>query len=140
MYLHPFLGGGQEVLPPILNPLDGAIQFHRRPRYKHLFRLAHHDLGAKGAADKGRDNPHLVLGQSQRTGQTVADRNRGLGGIPHSHLLAFCVPMGHNAPILESGRRAAVDQYTSFDDNTSIFLDRFVVALFLNYMGCQVRV
>ena len=56
---------GQKVFTPIFDPFNRPVQLHGQPRYEHFFRVKHQYLGAKTAANKGGDNPHLALCQAQ---------------------------------------------------------------------------
>ena len=76
------LGGGQEVLEAILDPLDGAAQAAGQPADERLLGIEAR-LGPEAAADvRGRDHAHAVLGQVEEIGEHGADGVRCLGGVP----------------------------------------------------------
>ena len=92
--LAALMGGGEEVLPAVLDPFHRPVELHRRPRQHHLFRIEHHDLRAEAAADERRDHAHLPLAQAQHAGKAVANEDRRLGGVPHGELVGPAVPAG----------------------------------------------
>ena len=55
-----FLHGGEEMLAPILDPLDRPPQQETGRGERHLLRI-HDELGAEAAADVGRHDPELVF-------------------------------------------------------------------------------
>ena len=108
MDLVALLRGGNKILGAVFNPFDGAVELHRRPGDKHLFRVKHHDFGAKTAADEGGDDAHLVFREAKEGGHAVANKNGGLGGVPDGEPLRPAIPVGDDAPVFHSGGRAVV--------------------------------
>ena len=53
------------MLEPVLDPFDRAIEPHRDPGQRDLFRIEHHDFWPEAAADKGRDDAHLPLAEAR---------------------------------------------------------------------------
>ena len=78
--------------------LSGRSSCIDHPGKQHLFRVEHHDLRAKAAADEGRDHPHLVLGEAQHPGQPVADGDGRLGGVPDGQAAGFCASQSATMP------------------------------------------
>jgi len=107
--LQPLVVGGDEVLAPVLDPLHGPVQLHRRPGDEDLLRVAHHDLGAEATADVGGDHPDVLLGQPQQLAEIVADPDRRLGAVPHRQLAHLRIPLGHDATALHGRRCAPVE-------------------------------
>ena len=76
------LGGGEEVLEAILDPLDRPAQAAGQPADERLLRIEAR-LGPEAAAHvRRRDHAHPVLGQVEQIGEHGADRVRRLGGVP----------------------------------------------------------
>ncbi len=59
---------GQERFAALGRPLDRAVDALRRPDHRRLFGVQV-DLRAEAAADVGRDDAHLVLGQAEHEGR-----------------------------------------------------------------------
>jgi hypothetical protein len=95
--LSPLVGGGEEMLQPILDPLDGPVQLHRNPGKQHFLGIEHHDLRPKAAADERRDDANLPLIEPEHAGKTVADEHRRLGRIPDRHLVGARIPLRDHA-------------------------------------------
>ena len=138
--LAAFLSRGDEILLPVLDPFDRSLQLQGEPGDEHFFGVEHHDLGTKGAADEWRDDPHLVLGQTEHAGETIADGNRSLGGVPDRQPPTAVVPVCDHAPILHGGRRPPVVEQSPLQDQIRLVLGHFVVALFLDDVGCEILI
>ena len=81
--LFALLGGRDEVLAAVLDPLDRPAQMSRQPADERFFRIEA-ALGAEAAAHvRGRDHAHAVLGQVEQIGKHGADRVGRLGRVPH---------------------------------------------------------
>ena len=91
--LAALMGGGEEMLEPVLDPFDRPVELHRHPRQQHLLGIEHHDLRAEAAADERRDHPHLPLAQAQHAGEPVAQEHRRLGRVPDRELIGARVPL-----------------------------------------------
>ena len=80
--LSTLVGGGDEILGAILDPLDGPVQTHRCPGNEHFLLVEHHDLGTKPTTNERRNDAHIPLRKPQHVRQTIADHDRRLRGIP----------------------------------------------------------
>ncbi len=138
--LTSFLGGGEEVLAPVFDPLDRPVQLDRPPGDKNFLGQEHHDLGAKGAAYERCDHSNLGLGQAQDLGQAVAHGDGRLGRVPHGQMLAFLIPVGNDTSVLHCPRRAPINDDAPLDDQVGPLSRRRVVALILNQVGSQVGI
>ena len=133
------LGGGrQEVLAPVFDPLDRALEPHGDDRQQHIIRLRGHDLGTKTAADEGGDDPHLVLEQAQAGGDAVAQRDGRLGGGPDGHVVRAFVPIDDDAAVFHRAAGAAVDQDLALDDHIGLVGRLGIIAAFLVDIRSQV--
>ena len=130
--LAALLGGGDEVLLAILDPLDRALELDRHPGDDDLLLVEHHDLRPEAAADEGRDDPDLVLGQPEHGGETVADRDRRLGGVPDRQPLGARVPVGDDTPVLHRRRRPVVVEQSTADHHVGGLARLLVVTLLLD--------
>ena len=81
VHLAALLVDGGEVLLPVLGPLHGASELHRRVRHEELVRVEQHDLGSETAAHVGGDDVDARLGQAEKHRQAAADRGRRLGRV-----------------------------------------------------------
>ena len=79
-----------EVLLPVLGPLDRTAELHRRVRDQQLVGVEEHDLRPEAAADVGRDDLDLRLGQPEQHREAAADRGRRLRRVVDGQL-AFAV-------------------------------------------------
>ncbi len=129
MDLAALLGGGEKMLEPVLDPFDRAIQPHRDPGQRDLFRIEHHDFRPEAAADKGRDDAHLPFAEAEDAGQAVADEHRRLRRVPDRHVLAARVPLRHHAARLDRGRNAVLIAETALQDQMRLSGRAAVVAL-----------
>ena len=101
LQLAALLAGGDEVLAPVLGPLDRPAELHGRPRHQHLLGPRVHDLDAEAAADVGRDHLDLESGQAELGGEAARDAGRRLGGVPDPQLAAGRGPSAaYDAPRL----------------------------------------
>jgi hypothetical protein len=68
-----------------------------RVRDQHLFGVEQHDLGAETAAHVGRDDLHLLGGESEEPAQSVLDGDGRLGGVPDPQHALARVPVREDA-------------------------------------------
>ncbi len=109
LQLLALVGAGDEVLAPVLGPLDRVTQLARRPRHEHLLRPGVHDLGAEPAADVGGDAVDLHQRQPELRGDGGAHPGRGLRRRPHAQCSLVGIPAGQHALALHGHGRAALD-------------------------------
>src|SRR5690606_8905309 len=95
LHLAALVGGGDEVLAPVLGPLDLPAEEPGGPRHQDLLRPRVHDLDAEAAADVGRDHLDVGQGQVERGGDGHADAGGGLGAGVDAQVGA--VPAGVDA-------------------------------------------
>jgi hypothetical protein len=103
--LRALVGGGEEVLRAVLDPLHRPAELDRHPGNQHLLGVEHHDLRAEAAADEGRDDPHLALREPEHRREAVADHHWRLRGVPDGEAIGFLVPLRHYAACFD-GRRS----------------------------------
>ncbi len=137
--LAALLGRGEEVLGTVLDPFDRLLEPEGEPGDQHLLGIEHHDLGAEAAADEGRHEPHLVLGEPEHGREAVAHRDRRLGRVPDRQLLDPCVPLRHDATVLDRRRGAAVVGEAAADHHVGLRPRRLVVPLLLGHIRCDIR-
>ena len=100
--------GGDQVLGPVLDPLHGVAEQQRRGG-RHDVARVHRHLVAEPAADVGRDDPDVLLGQARHQREDRADRVRRLRGHVDRGLAGGRVDVGDAAAGLERrGVRARV--------------------------------
>ena len=133
--LAALMRGGEEMLEPVLDPFDRAIEFSRRPRDHHLLGIEQHDLRAEAAADKRRDHAHLPLAHAQHGGKPVAQEYRRLRRVPDRELISARIPIGDNAARLDRRRRAVIVVEAAGDDAIGLGTRGGVVAAALPDMG-----
>ena len=136
--LSPLLGGGEEVLVPVLDPLHGPSQLDRGPGDEDLLRVEH-DLRAETAAHEGGDEPHLRLRQAERRGDDVAHRNGGLRRVPHLKPVGPRIPLGHDGPVLDRAPDSPVIGEASLQDEIGPGAGGGVVPLRLPDVRGEVR-
>ena len=129
MDLAALMRGGEEMLEPVLDPLHRTVEPHRYPRQHHLFRIEHHDLRPKAAADEGHDHAHLPFAQAEHGGKAVPDEHRRLGSVPDRHLRAARVPLRHHATGLDRRRDAVLVEKAALEDQVRVGRRAAVVAL-----------
>ena len=98
-------GVGLQVLHAILDPLDRLAGQDRGGHRDDVAGIDRH-LAAEAAADVGRDDPDLVLGQADVAGhqrEHRADGVRRLGGHPDRELAVDLVEVGDAAAGLDRG-------------------------------------
>ena len=98
-------GVGNEVFHAVFDPLDGLACQERGGDGENVAGIDRH-LASEAAADVGRYDADLVLGQSQVSGderEYGADGVRGLGGHPDGQLFLDRVPLGDAAARLDGG-------------------------------------
>ncbi len=137
--LSALLGGGDEVLRAVLDPLDRPLELEGDPGDEHLFRIEHHDLGAEAAADERGHQPHLVLGEAEHGGEAVAHGDGSLGGVPDRELLGPRVPLRDHAPVLDRRRGPAVVVEAAPDHHVGLGPGGLVIPLLLGDVGREVR-
>ena len=114
--LRTLLRRGEEMLEPVFDPLDRAVEFFRRPGDHHLLGVEQHDLRPEAAADERRNHAHLPLVEAEHRGEPVAQEHRPLCRVPHRELVAAGVPVGDDAARLDRRRRAVVVAEAASDD------------------------
>src|ERR1700704_2939473 len=80
--------GGREGFAAILYPFDGLTDETGRGRYDDLFRVEW-ILRSEAAADIGRDDTHLMFGQTENLDKNALGLVRHLGGIPDGEIVAW---------------------------------------------------
>ena len=95
--------GGHQVLRPVLHPLHRLAGDHRADHRADVPGVDRH-LVAEPAADVGRDDPDLVLGQAGHHGVQGPVRVRRLGRLPDGQLAGHAVEVGHRAAGLQRRR------------------------------------
>ena len=136
--LPALLGSGKEMLEPVFDPFDRAVEFHRRPRDDHFLGVEQHDLRPKAAADERRDHPHLPFAQTEHAGEAVAQEHRRLSGVPYCHLIGARVPVGDYAPGLHRHRRAVIVEKAAADDVLGASARGGIIAAALPDMRCEI--
>src|SRR6267378_2316156 len=116
MNLPALMGGGEEMLKPVLDPLDRPVQFHRHPWQQHFLGIKHHDLRAETAADEGCDHADLPFVEAEHAGETVAHEHRRLCGIPDRHLVGARIPLRDDAAGFDRRRDAVLVEKAAPDD------------------------
>jgi hypothetical protein len=101
--------GGHQVLAAVLDPLDGTVQAHGRPRHDQVLRveLAAH---AEAAADLQLHELDQVLGMSEQIGQHAPVEVRDLGHAPQAEHPAPRVVRRGQAPGLHGYAGVALDR------------------------------
>jgi hypothetical protein len=107
--LAALLGGGDQVLPPVLRPLHRPAETDRRVGHQDLLRVEEHDLGAEAPAHVGRHHRHVELRQAEDPRQPVLDGQRRLGRVPHAERARAAVVLGDDAPAFEGAAAAPLD-------------------------------
>ena len=106
-----FVVGRGKTLAPVLDPFDRAAEQARGGRHGELLRIER-VLGAKAAADMGRDHAHLVLGQAKRIDQHALGLVRHLGGVPDREQVLDRVVAREHAARFDRMAAALVDAET----------------------------
>ena len=132
--LAAFMGGGEEMLQPVLDPFDRPVQLHRRPGQQHFLGVEHHDLRPETAADEGRDDADLAFVEAKHAGKAVADEYRRLRGVPDRHLAGARVPLRDHAAGLDRRRDAVLVEEAAFDDAIGLGGGGGIIALGLPHM------
>ncbi len=97
--------GDQGVLPTRLDPLDRASELPRENGHHDVLRVVH-ALGPEASADVGRRNdPHVVLGNTELAGEHAAMPMHHLHGAVHGETVPG--PARHESARLERMRAAA---------------------------------
>lgn len=107
LHLPALVGGGDEVLAPVLGPLDLPVQQPGRPGDEDLLGPGMDDLDAEAAADVGRDDLHLGQRQSQLGRDRHPHAGGGLRGGVDAQRRVVGVPAGVHALPLQGRARAA---------------------------------
>ena len=99
--LAALVGRGDEVLAPVLGPLDLAPEADGGPGDQHLLGPGVDDLDPEAAADVGGHDLDPVHRHAQLDGQGEPDRGRGLGRAVDAQRPVGGVPAGVDAPALQ---------------------------------------
>ena len=108
-----------QVLAAILDPLDRSTGGQRGHDGAHVARVDRH-FAAEPAADIGRDDADLVLGDLGDQREHGPNRVRRLGRHPHGQLAADLVEAGDAAARLDRGDVDARDVDVLGDDDVGI--------------------
>ena len=116
-----------EVLVPVLDPLDRAPRPHGQPGHEEVLgvELA---AGAEAAADVGLDEPHRVLGEVEEAGQQGAVEVLDLGRAPYRQPAAVGVDLGQQAARLQRDRGVALHAQPVAHDDVGLVQQRLGVA------------
>ncbi len=109
VHLPTFVGGGDEVLAPVLGELHRPAERPSRERNEDLLRPRVVDLDSEPTADVGRDHVDLAQVESELDRHSGADAGGGLRRGPHLQPVDVGVPTSDRAPSLERRRGAALD-------------------------------
>ena len=110
VHLAALVGGGDEVLAPVLGELHRPAQRPRRHRHEQLLGPRVVDLDAEPATHVGGDDVDLGEVEAQSGGDAPAHPGRGLGGAPHREPARVGVPAGDDPAALHRLARAALDR------------------------------
>ena len=108
--------GRDQVLGAVLDPLHRVAEQQRRRRGHHVAGVDRH-LVAEPAADVGRDDPDLLLGQARHQREHRPDRVRRLRRHVDRRLAGGRVDVGDAAAGLERRRVAARVERVERDDH-----------------------
>ena len=106
--LAALLGGADEVLAPVLGPLDRHAQPVGGEGDEDLLGIELDHLDAEAAADVGGDDLHLLEAEVEQQAEAGADTGRGLRRVVHQQP-ALVVEAGDDRAGLERHRSAALD-------------------------------
>ena len=109
------VGGADEVLAPVLGPLDRHPEVAGGERDEDLLGIELDDLDAEAAADVGGDDVDLLDVHVEQAAQPAADAGRGLRGVVHQQR-ALLVEPRHDGAALERRRGAALDLEAPLED------------------------
>jgi hypothetical protein len=109
MQLPPLVRRRDEVLAPVLSPLDRAVQQPGCPGDQNLLRPRVHDLDAEATADVGRDALDLGQRQPEASGDGGPHAGRRLRRGPEAQLAALVVPPRVDPFALHRHRCTALD-------------------------------
>ena len=107
VHLLPTVRSGDEVLGPVLDPLDRALQPVREQRDRQILRIQV-VLGPERAADVGDDDAHVPRRETGKQRDEVPDRVRALGRGPDRQPLPRGFPFCSDAAGLERDARVAL--------------------------------
>jgi hypothetical protein len=107
--LAAFVGRGDEVLAPVLGPLDLAPEADGGPGDQDLLGPGVHDLDPEAAADVGGDDLDPVHRHPQLGREREPDRGRGLGRAVDPQGAVGGVPAGVHPPALKRRGRRPLD-------------------------------
>ena len=102
-----FLGGGDEMLAPVLDPLDRASQQQGGHRHHGVLGIDH-ELGPEAAADLRRDHPHPALIPAEHLDQGAHGGMGHLGRAPQRQQIVHRVMDGDGAAAFDRMAAAAV--------------------------------
>ena len=121
------MGGGCQILDPVLAPVDRAVEFTGE-RGDGQFLAVQRDLLAESAADIGADHRDLAFRQAQPPGQLAAQRVRRLVADVKRQMLAPGVPDGKAAAGFHWHMRMPVQRKACLDHVRRIGEGRLRVA------------
>ena len=132
------LRAGDEMLAPVLDPLDRPGEQKRRKRDRDLLGIGD-QLGAEPAAHGRRDHANAARRAPQHAGDQVAPGMRRLGRGPESEQIVDRVVAGERAAPLDRMPAAAMDRKARGEDAAS-GEGGFDIAEFHDELGEQVAV
>ena len=109
LHLAPLVGGGDEVLAPVLDELHRSPESPCGHRHQQLLGPRVHDLDPEAAADVGGDHVDLAEVEAELGGDGGADAAGGLGRGPHLQPVRVGVPARDHAPALQRHAGGALD-------------------------------
>ena len=115
VHLLALVRGADEVLPPVLGPLDRHPEALGRERHHHLLGIELDDLHAEAAADVGRDDVDPVDVEVEQAAEAGADAGRRLRRIVHQQAALLVEPRDHPAALQRRGG-AALDLQPPLED------------------------
>ena len=104
-----FLGAGDEMLAPVLDPLDRPPEQEGGERDGDLLRVGH-QLGPEPAADRRRDHADAPRLAAKHAGDQVAPGMGRLGRAPEGEQVVRRVAAGERAATLDRMPAAAMDR------------------------------
>ena len=107
------VGGGQQVLASVLDPLDRRARHGQGHQAQRDVLGVQHGLDAETSAHVGRDDPDAAFGQAEQVSQHVPDDVRDLGTRPEGEAAPFGLPERDAGPAFQRVARVPVgDQVT----------------------------
>ena len=99
--------GGDEILAPVLDPLDGLADRHGGRRQRGIFHIEG-ALGPEAAAHIIGDDPHLIVGEIQQVDEGALEAVGALRRGVNGELLGSGIPIGHHAATFQKKGPAAM--------------------------------